>query len=183
MKALNNPWIVGGLCVIAAGALGYQVFSSGGRRGISFAPVAPVSTSVAPRPSTLNPQASTTSAQTSAIPSRIERSYLQSHLAQWTEAPPRDPVLLATAAEHGAAPTSPVSQWKLKAIWHQTGSRLAFINKGVYAEGDVIEGYTLDAIESDGVWFRGQHGREGLGFVKPQPITAAPAAGDPIAVK
>ena len=64
-----------------------------------------------------------------------------------------------------------MSQWKLKAIWHQTGSRLAVINNGIYTEGDLIEGYKLETIESDGVWLRGPTGREGLGFGRPKPTT------------
>ena len=66
-----------------------------------------------------------------------------------------------------------MSHWKLKAIWRQTGSRLAAINKSIYAEGDLIgEGYRIQAIESDRVWFQGPTGRESLGFEKPQPPVA-----------
>ncbi len=173
MKLLDNPWIVGGLCAIAVGVAGYQLSKSRGGTGFAPAHKAPSPPSAARGPSTLNPQLSTTSTPAAASPSLIDRSYVLSHLAQWIEAPKRDPFLRATAAEHGVAATSPVSQWKLKAIWHQTGSRLAVINKGVYAEGDLIEGYKLETIESDGVWLRGPTGREGLGFGKPKPGTAS----------
>jgi hypothetical protein len=67
-----------------------------------------------------------------------------------------------------------VSHWKLKSIWRQTGSQLAAINKGVYSEGDVIEGYRIEQIDGDQVWFQGPTGRESLGFTNPQPPPAAP---------
>ena len=182
MKLLGNPWIVGGLCVIAAGVVGYQVLTPRSRAGaspappagVSPAPTASVPPAFAPRPSTLSPQLSTTSTQATAPTTLIDRVYVRSHLAQWLEAPKRDPFLMATVGERGAVPGSPVSQWKLRAIWRQTGSRLAVINKGVYAEGDLIEGYRLEKVENDGVWLRGPTGREGLGFAKPQPAIAPP---------
>ncbi len=173
MKLLNNPWVVGSLCVIAVGVAGYQVLKSRSRASQSPAPTVAVPPTVAPRPSTLTPQLSTTSTPAAGPVTFIDRVFVQSHFAQWLQAPRRDPFLWATAGERGASASSPISQWKLNSIWNQTGCRLAVINNRVYAEGDMVEGYRLETIERDGVWLRGPTGREGLGFGKPKPPTAS----------
>ncbi len=173
MKPLANPWIVGGLCVIAAGVVGYQLLGSRRSVGPPPAPTSSAPPPIAPGPSTLIPHPSTNSPETTAPATRIDQAYVQSHFPQWLQAPQRDPFLWATAGEHGASPSSPVSQWRLKSIWNQTGSRLAVINNRVHAEGDLIGAYRLEAVESDGVWLRGPNGREALGFAKPGPATAS----------
>jgi hypothetical protein len=180
MKLLGNPWVVGGLCVIAAGIAGYQFLwpsQPGAPRGPvpawAASPANPPPAAPAGKTSGSGRAAARTAAATNgAAPvTLIETNYVLSHLDEWTETPRRDPFLFFSARKPGAA--SPVTKWKLKAIWRQTGSRLAAINKGVYAEGDQIEGYRIEAIESDRVWFQGPDGRESLGFEKPRP----PAAG------
>jgi hypothetical protein len=182
MKVMSNPWIVGGLCVIAAGVVGYQFLAPRSPGGTATAPngpaLVPAASPASPTPGALAQRASDpgratarTTPGTNATPpaTLIDRSYVQSHLAQWMESPPRDPFLFSPAGKPGSAAASPVSQWKLKALWRQTGSRLAAINNGVYAEGDLIQGYKIERIESDRVWFQGPAGRESLGFTKPQP--------------
>ena len=184
MKLLGNPWGVGLLCVIAVAVVGYQFLPP--RSGAGVSPVPPLGVSAAPAPPSVTPvpsvpatsalstQAATrTAAGTNAAPpaTPIDRAYVQSHFAQWLQAPQRDPFLLVTAAKPSAAAAvlvSPVIHWKLNSIWRQTGSRLAVINNAIYAEGDVIEGYKIEQIESDRVWFQGPTGRESLGFAKPQ---------------
>ena len=195
MKLLGNPWIVGGLCVIAVGLVVYQVLaprSPGGKATASNRP-ALVSAALAAKSalgvlaakvSDPGQAAARTAPGTNATPpaTPIDRTYVQSHLAQWVASPPRDPFRLlspsskpAPVAKPATVPVSPVSRWKLKSIWQQTGSRLAAINKGVYAEGDVIEGYRIEQIESDRVWFEGPTGRESLIFTNAPPGTNAPA--------
>ena len=192
MKVLGNPWIVGGLCLFAVGLVAYQ----------ALAPRTPGRTATVPTARALVPAASPAGptlgapAQRASDPGRatarttpdtnatlpatlINQGYVQSHLTQWVESPSRDPFQFSPPgkpkpAAAAAAPISPVSHWKLKAIWRQTGSRLAAVNQGVYAEGEQIEGYRIERIESDRVWFRGPPGRESLGFTKPQPPPAAP---------
>ena len=183
MKLMGNPWVVGCLCLIAVAVVGYQFLPA--RRGAGVPPAAAVSP--APAPPSVTPvrsvpatsalatqSAARATAGTNAIPpiTPVDRVYVQSHLAQWLQAPQRDPFLLGTAAKPGAAAAvlvSPVSHWKLNSIWRQTGSRLAIINNDIYAEGDVIEGYRIEQIESGQVWFNGPAGRESLSFGKPQP--------------
>jgi hypothetical protein len=198
MKLLGNPWIVGGLCVIAVGLVGYQVLAPRSPGGKATAPNRPALVTaasparsapgvLAARASDPGRAAARTAPGTNATPpaTLIDRTYVQSHLAQWVASPSRDPFQLlspsgkpAPVAKPAPVPVSPVSRWKLKAVWQQSGSRLAAINTGVYAEGDVIkgyEGYRIEQIESDQVWFQGPTGRESLSFTNAPPGTNAPA--------
>jgi hypothetical protein len=189
MKPLNNPWIVGGLCVIAAGVVIYQTLAPRGSGGIApndlallpaTTPTGPATGAFASSPSEPARTTARTTLGTNVAPPAplINLIYVQSHLTQWMDSPPRDPFLFSPPGKPApapAAPASPLSHWKLKAIWRQTGSRLAAINNGVYAEGDWIEGYRIERIESDCVWFQGPLRRESLGFTKPQPPPAPPA--------
>jgi hypothetical protein len=176
---LGNPWIVGILCVIAVAVAGYQFFPP---LRLSVPAAAPPTTSglppasEAPAPVAPIPTLIPLGTNAPAFPSLIDRAYVQTHFTQWLEAPKRDPFLLATAARTNAPLASAVGQWKLKSIWRQTGVRLTAINNAVYAEGDLIDGYKVEAIESNRVWLRGPNGRESLGFAKPHPATNAPKA-------
>jgi hypothetical protein len=85
------------------------------------------------------------------------------------------PAAKLSSAAAAPALVSPVRHWKLKSIWRQTGSQLAAINSGVYTVGDVIEGYRIERIESNQVWFNGPTGRESLSFTNAPPGTNAPA--------
>src|SRR5262249_49140099 len=107
-----------------------------------------------------------------AEPKAIVRKTVLSRFEEWLGSPKRDPFHNTTAKGSGAPP-SPVPGWKLSAIWRQTGSRVATINGTIYQEGDQIEGYTIERIESDRVWFRGPIGTEALGFTKDQAGTNA----------
>src|SRR5438094_9260454 len=170
MKLLENPWVVGVLAVAAVGVVGYQLFPQfRPKRAPQVAEPPP--TVPTPKPSA--PAAGTpSSAKTSAAPEMgIDRSYFQSKSPTYVEAPPRDPFQLVSTPGVAAA-ASPVQQWQLKAIWRQGENRLAAINKGIYSEGDQIEGYRLERIEDGQVWFQGGGGRERLGFELGKP--AAP---------
>src|SRR6266446_7075025 len=153
MKILQNPWIVGVLAVAAVAVVYYQISQprSRSRGAAEPAPTAPTP-GAAPAP---NAQRSTPN-QPKAGPqpeAGIDRNYLQTHLPNWVDSPTRDPFQVITPQEAAAA--SPVQQWKLKAIWRQAEKSLAAINKGVYGEGDMIEGYKIVAIEDGQVWFQG----------------------------
>ena len=181
MRVMDNPWIVGGLCVIAVGLVGYQFLPARMLGGKATSPngqaLIPAASPASPTPGAPAQRASDPGRTdnrpalgTNAAPSitLIDLTYVQSHLAKWAESLERDPFRLSPPGKPAPGAVSPVSHWKLKAIWRQTGSGLAAINKDVYAEGDVIEGYKIEQIESDRVWFQGPTGRESLGFAKPQ---------------
>ena len=201
MKFLRNPWVTGALGAVAVAVVLYQVLAPHWQRGASAAgqpsaPLAAAPASVPParpavgqgqaesnsRPSALgSPAVAGTNA---AEPARIDRAYAELHFAGWVNAPKRDPFLLLGGETHGqekanAETNSPLLHWKLKAIWNQTGSRLAVINHAVYREGDEIEGYKIARIEGEEVWFQGPRRMERLGFEKrgPAAVTAPAAVG------
>ena len=185
MKVLGNPWVVGGLCLIAAGVVGYQFLAprpqgapapNGSAPAPAASPASPTPGALAERASDPGRATARTAPGTNATPpaALIDQSYVQAHLAQWVASPSRDPFLLPSAGKPAPPAVSPVSHWTLKAIWRQTGGGTAAINQGVYAVGDLIEGYRIERIERDRVWFQGPTGRESLGFTKPQPPPAAP---------
>ena len=187
MKLMGNPWIVGALCVVAVGVVGYQFLpprsSVGSATASNGSALVPAAAPASPPPAAAASDPARATARTTPgtnAPSSatlIEVSYVQSHFTQWVESPARDPFLFSPPIppEAAVAVVSPVSHWKLKAIWRQTGNRLAAINQGIFAEGDVIEGYRIEQIDSDQVWFAGPTGRESLGFTKPQPPPGTPA--------
>jgi hypothetical protein len=163
MKLLRNPVVVGILALAAVVMVLYQVFGDKVFR--------------VRRLFTSKPATATTA---SALAVLVEQRF-----KSWVSAPLRDPFLLLVPGVREPSllneeTNSPVPTWKLKAIWNQTGSRLAVINRGVYREGDEIQGYRILKIEGDEVWFQGPTRRERLGFDRrsskaaPPPRPAAP---------
>ncbi len=101
----------------------------------------------------------------------IDRPYLELQFSAWVTRPKRDPFLLigarpATPDKVNMQTNSPILHWTLRAIWEQTGSRVAVINHNVYREGDELEGYKISRIEGAEVWFDGPNGAERLVFDK-----------------
>jgi len=173
MKALNSPWVTGGLVVVAVAVVGYQLLSSGRGRGRTShaqpaAPAPPPPAASAATPQNSAPTRFAPSKQYPAAPSNaIDREYVALHFAKWAETGRRDPFLLHRPLNQPKGATnapSPVSKWKLRAIWRQTGSRVAAINNAIYKEGDVIEGYKIIRIEDDVVWFQNPDSLDHLEF-------------------
>ncbi len=179
MKLFRNPWIAGGVAVLAVAVVFYVVLMPRLRRGhgskapqpTAAATASKGATSVeAPPPKTVPPPEMA-----------IDRNYAQARFASWIDAPPRDPFLFIGAQP---APTkaplqiSPVALMKLRGIWRQTGGDLAAIDKGLYGEGDtIVAGYKLDHIEGDQVWIQGPEKRERLDFDKRFTAEALPPRG------
>lgn len=173
MKLLRNPVFTTGLVLVAIAVVFYQLGGPRTRLARIFAP-SPLSQS----PLTVVPPVSAAPAQPAratqkpnaqnSLPQLIDRGYAELHFDGWVEWPQRDPFLLLTPdPDEMAGPTetnSPVPTWKLRAIWAQTGMRLAVINRGAYRESDEIEGYRIDHIDTGGVTFMGPKGPERLGF-------------------
>jgi hypothetical protein len=171
MKVLNNPWVVGALAVAAVAVVGYQVFPARWRqvRTVERQPAATASTSPLETGAPLSVQAPPCPGPAALPAISIDCNYAQEHLAEWASAPRRDPFLLVQSVRSrsfSAITNSPVTHWKLKGIWRQTGGCLATINNRVYAEGDKLEGYTIHRIDADQVWLEGPSGTECLGFEK-----------------
>jgi hypothetical protein len=185
MKLLRNPVVVGLLAVLAVGMLVYYVFwplISGqmGRRAPRAA-AAPAPTAVA---APVNPAApSSPMAQVKdvidkimgnePVPGpRLDLAAVQASGAKWLQSPRRDPFL----GKRDSASRAELLL-KLKAIWRQTGSALAVINRSVLSEGDTILEFTLEKIETNHVWVTGPNGREPLIFDVPRPDVIAAAEG------
>ena len=178
MSWLRSPWVSGGLAAVALGVVAYQVFTSGasrarpGKAASASAPrAAPPPTAAAqPKPAFSDSSKPSSPVKTGTL--AIDRRFVQSRVGDWLDAPRRDPFLRVTTQETPARP-SPVSGWKLSAIWRQTGSQVATINGTNCQEGDEIEGYRIERIQGGQVWFRGPTGSESLDFAKTRSETNA----------
>jgi hypothetical protein len=194
MKLLRNPWVTGALAVVALAVVFFRLVAPHWHFGkpastqtpvAPAAPAAPAMTRPVSLPETPVATASKTNANIATRPeAKIDRQYAESHFAGWVNAPQRDPFLLMLPAPlevKASVTNSPVATWKLKAIWRQTGSRLAVINQGLFREGDeIIKGYKLEKIEGNEVWVQGPDRKERLGFEKDNPaIELAPAGAAP----
>ncbi len=202
MKLLQNRWVTGLLVLVAAVVAAYQFIPAGGLHfSRSSPPQASASAAQSPaRPGTKvtkqqDQAASTPSSEAAAdsegsIPRRIDRQYVESHFPFWVNSPLRDPFLLLDSSRDdqvaGGGTNSPVATWKLNGIWRQDLSQLAIINNHIYQEGDeVVQGYKLEKIEGDEVWFQGPNGKERLGFRKlgrfgdPNPTNRPPNLSQP----
>ena len=106
----------------------------------------------------------------------MDRQSIVLHFTNWTEGGKRDPFLLRPAIHQEAGTNAPsqLAKLKLKAIWNQTGSRVAVLNNTLYQEGDTIEGFKIVRIEDEVIWLQNANSLEHLEFRKPQvPATAA----------
>ena len=183
MKFLRNPWVVGALAVIAVVTVFVQLFQPQIKRWYArvssttgnAAAVANKSGIGQPFvPASSAHPASGAAAKTSSVSApapkvsgnrraKIDADYVTSHFVEWVDSPGRDPFLIASGyvASTNGLPEgpNPVPTWKLSGIWRQTGEQLAAINGGVYGEGDVIEGWKVEKIDVDRVWFRGPTNR------------------------
>jgi hypothetical protein len=185
MNLLRNPMVTGVLVVAALCVVAYRFLPSGWWQSHRLAtslitPAAPPAGAPAPARAPA-PAAAVTAAKGTNRAVRpdapIDRDYVQAHFAHWVEAPARDPFQLLVQAQtkpSDVETNSPVTHWKLKGIWDQTGSRLAIINRDVYALGDEIQGYKLIEIGTDEVWFQGPRRKERLGLDNQPPAPRFP---------
>lgn len=91
-------------------------------------------------------------------PSPIDRRAILERWPEWVAGRSRDPfqILVPTSLQADQdAELTPARHLKLAATWLQTGSRLAVIDRQVYAPGDKVAGYTVLQIESGRVDLQG----------------------------
>ena len=183
MKLLRNPIFTAGLVIVAVAVVFYQLMGPRLRLGRYPVNSQTLASQSVQAPTTIKsptrPAAKVVGAGL-VLTNKIDREFAELHFDGWVEWPQRDPFLLVPPdPEELSALTetnSPVLSWKLRALWAQTGSRLAVINHGTYREGDEIEGYRIDKIDTSGVWFVGPREKERLGFdSRPRP----PATNNP----
>ncbi len=156
-RALKNPLVMVGLCIVAGMAMYHNVIES------TMNTTLPVSIASLASEETLTPTISTPS-----------RSGHEEVATQWIENPTRDPfapisisnwskrTLASSTASafrkdepHATSPTG----LTLKAIAIEAQHRSAVINRQVVREGEIIEGHQIVSIQLKGVWLK-RHGRK-----------------------
>ncbi len=155
MKALSNPYVIGGLVALAL-VLGYFRFRT------PLVVVVPPPVVKKTRPLIVGPEASMEVAQLG-----------------WIPAPARDPFraavrVAATISDHEADPVADALD--LKAVWLQEGGGWAVINGKILGEGETILDFRVEKILTDGVLVQGPGGRRRVGF-KPASPPSQLAAG------
>ena len=159
-QALNNPWIVGCLCLAALGLVFNNL-------------VQPISTDSVSSEITSVPEPS--EVITASTPVKSASSELETENVDWVKKPLRDPFRLQTSSppnsvrqrppellEHDSPP-SPLP-FTLKAVAVEDQRRIAVIDRTVVSEGEEIQGYRVVSIQHNGVWLQGPRGRERLEF-------------------
>jgi hypothetical protein len=168
MKFLRNPFVSGALALVAVLVVVYQIgkplaqrYWARNVRAPAVATVTKALESAVTKAATGQPAlgSSSVSILSAAPRDPIDTAAVAEKVGVWVEAPSRDPFrVLPPPMESGGntnAIRSPLENWMLKAIWRQTGGRVAAINDGVYGEGDLIEGFKVLRVEGDVVWLEG----------------------------
>ena len=170
--ALKNPFVMGGLCIIAGLAVYYNVVME------------------SPLYSTLPDTVDSAPLSLSSTPAFSASSTPEIHddvATRWIENPKRDPFAPMSNTKW-AKPTSiqtetsssgiyekrnePLKPLELKAIALEAQQRSAVINRSVVYEGEMIEGYQVVSIELQGVWLQ-RHGKKHLlAFTTARPVNS-----------
>jgi hypothetical protein len=180
MKLFQNPYVVGALVVVAA----VIVFRSSiqplmkrnapvqrqpAARGAATAPASPEKQQARPSPGSVAAQTPAADAPLAEPRARIDLA-----LVGWdfNGSPTRDPFQVIgpdLTPEPGLPSANEVLT--LSAIWRQTGGSLAVINGRILREGDTIDGFEIETIESNAVQVTGLSGPERLEFRPPGTAT------------
>ena len=174
---LNNPWVVGALCVIALITVYFRLFSSNSRpplpepEKVADLPSSAVQSPAAPVPFSVG------NANT---PSPTETPAAQPITVGWAETLARDPFQAIrqlkslggqdveegknVPREEGKERQSPPSEIRLHAVFLDGPNRVAMINRELVKEGERINGYIVRRIQRDGVQLVGQEETRWLDF-------------------
>jgi len=167
-RALKNPLVMGGLCIVAGLAVYHNVMESTMNSALlDTVDSAPLSL---------------TSAQASSASSTPQ---VHDDVAtRWIENPKRDPFAPVSVAKWSKPSSTqssissgiheksrePLKPLELKAIALEAKLRSAVINRSVVYEGEMIEGYQVVSIELQGVWLQ-RHGKKHLlAFTTARPL-------------
>jgi hypothetical protein len=157
------------LAVVAVGFVAYQTFHPHWPQAAAGGgpPPAPPAAPAAVKDGT-NRDGGRSSALPAPVPGLVmDTNFAASRMSGWINAPPRDPFFLADKTAE--ASSTPMPQWRLKAIWRQGGDTVAAINDGVYRIGDVLDGCIILNINDNEVWFERNGRKMFLGFGNPEP--------------
>lgn len=176
MKLLRNPLTVAALAVLALGVVVWNLARPLWTRYQTRAKAAPAAARKATRVTPAIPQVRPDApAATSLTPINLE--VIQARLVEWIDSPLRDPFEAYLGGLRGTPGPRAADLLALKAVWRQTGQRLAVINDAVVGEGDQVLGFRIDRIEGDVVWVHGTNGTERLQF--PDPAGYGPGSPNP----
>ena len=168
-RALKNPLVMGGLCIIAGLAVYHNVIES------TMNNTLPDSADSAPLPLASDPDFSASS-----TPQMHEKVALR-----WIKNPKRDPFApisdttwekpMSNQAETSSPNIyekriEPLKPLELKAIALEAQQRSAVINRSVVYEGEMINGYQVVSIELQGVWLQRHGSKHLLAFTTGQPL-------------
>jgi hypothetical protein len=174
--------VVAALAICAVGFVAWTLVSSGAgrRRYTRPAPApAPGADPNAQASSALPAAAGTQDPAKAATPGvplvpvqSIDFQVVHAQYGRWVESPARDPFQVVLAAAPKSEGPRAADILSLRAIWRQSGGRLAVINSQVLAEGDRIAGFNVERIDANQVWVRGTNGAEHIDFKVGTPAAA-----------
>lgn len=155
---LNNPWVMGFLCVMVLLTLSVQWLGSTDHPESPVPPLAAQAVPVSPSES-LPPAV----AFTPAIQKQLEPF-------DWSSVPARDPFQPPRAVSgmtqdraDGEEPEDR-ADFHLQAVLKQGSTRVAMIDRRLVKEGETIAGYLVASIQEEGVLLQGPHDRRWLRF-------------------
>jgi len=196
MKPFQNPYVVGGLAVVALALVFRNAIAPvWGRLAHRATPAQTVAQLPVPA---ANPAISAPTAEVPA-PKAVVHLQLETNIdlsqVGWksNSAPHRDPFQITPATITNLVRLYPPASdlLSLTAVWRQTGSSLAVINGKIVADGDTLlalvhgktpgeaeikYSYKIQAIEGNGVWVEGPAGREQVEFRAVHSVNASPKA-------
>ena len=169
---LNNPWVVGGLCILALITVYFRLFDSKKRPDpppVVVAQAQAQATAVAPLPIpvTQNPASASPPSSISledfdfSWPEKFRHDPFQPHRTGSTFSPglPND----FNDSVEGAPPFAQVPLL-LHAVFLEGPNRVAMINRDLVKEGEQIDGYVVDQIQRDRVRLKGEDETRWLDF-------------------
>lgn len=176
MKALlNNPWVVGALCIAALITVYLRLFDTKSRTSVP-PPVAQPVAAVGP----VEPQPAVTPVTVQSVDSSGDAGPI---VGKWIDKVTRDPFqrmqddnrrfsaeITPGDSSEGASPPSlsPDQPLRLHAIFVNGSNRIAVINSTFLKVGDRVAGFRVSQIKSDGVWLQGATDKQWLEFGQAQ---------------
>lgn len=166
-KERRKNIVVGVLATCAVGVMVYQILGS--RRPRPVPPPAPSFTADLPAGPVTPPPAEAARSVAVELPpilpaKAVEVATLRSVYPRWVESPARDPFQVLAPPPPSQPVVRAADVLSLRAIWRQSGGRLAVVNELVLGEGDRIAGFAIEKIDASQVWVRGTNGLEHIDF-------------------
>jgi len=170
---LNNPWVVGGLCVAALVIVFVRVVFPLWGNSVQAMPAS--SQTASNMEQVIAMLEATTETKKGKRAAEEAGTHLTQELVGWVDSFQRDPFrpppaqptkkkILTQVSRFKKLPEPASSRLQLQAVSMQGSQRIAVINREVVLEGDRVEEFFVLQIQADGVWVKGPRGKELLGF-------------------